>query len=139
MEVSSYSKPAGVYSDIFDSYKPKKSEKVLAIITKTTNKVLSESESCQKSFRGKTMGTGLIGKLIENGQDPVVSLILSYLNWIDVSLMLLMTTNTRTKQALAIRAANHAEQILLKNSKLTDDKGGYNCNILAILKNLMCT
>ena len=129
MEVSSYSKPAGIYSDIYDSYKPEKSEKELAIISKTTIKVLSENESRQKSFKGKTMGTGLIGKLVENGQDPAVSLILSYLNWFDVALMLMMTTNTMTKQALAIRAANHAEQIVLKNSKITDDTGGYNCNI----------
>ena len=123
MEASSYTKPAGVYSDRPESFKPEKKERLLAKICKKNQKQLYQSESCQKSFKGKNIGIELTGKLVAQGQDPAVYLILSYLNWFELALLLTMTACPWTKKALACRAARKIHDILVKNSKLATDEG----------------
>ena len=123
MEVSSYAKPAGIFSDDKTSFKPEKKERLLARILKKNSKQLYQGETCQKAFKGTTMGVELIGRLILLGQDPAVLTILSYLNWFELAVLLSLTECFQAKQALAYRAVCRLHQILVQNSNLRNGEG----------------
>ena len=126
MEVSSYAKPAGIFSDDKTSFKPEKKERLLARILKKNSKQLYQGETCQKAFKGTTMGVELIGRLILLGQDPAVLTILSYLNWFELAVLLSLTECFQAKQALAYRAVCRLHQILVQNSNLRNGEGKKN-------------
>ena len=125
MDVSSYAKPAGIYSDDKTSFKPEKKERMLARILKKNSKQLYQGETCQKAFKGTTMGVELIGRLILLGQDPAVLTILSYLNWFELAVLLSLTESFQAKQALAYRAVCRLHQILVQNSNIRNGEGKF--------------
>ncbi len=123
MDVSSYAKPAGIYSDDKTSFKPEKKERMLAKILKKNSKQLYQGDVCQKALKGTTMGVELIGRLILLGQDPAVLTILSYLNWFELAVLLSLTESFQTKEALAYRAVCRLHQILVQNSNIRNGEG----------------
>ena len=110
-----YSLPAGIFSDQPESYKPTKAEKKLAKWLKIRPKVLSESEDHQKNLKGTHMGHRFVKKLLDQGMDVCVQKFFSYLNWIQLALLLAMLGAPHNK--LNYLAATVAQQVCLHNTR----------------------
>ena len=110
-----YSLPAGIFSDQPESYKPTKGEKRLAKWLKIRPKVLSESVDQQKSLKGKHMGHKFVKKLLDQGMDVCVQKIFSYLNWIQLALLLAMLGAPHSN--LNYLAATVARMVCLNNTR----------------------
>ena len=123
MEVPSYSLPAGVYSDESDSYKPQKKESNLAKIIKLSSKTVRDNSWCQKSLKGRTMGVDFVDSLMDRGQDPVVTNIISYLNWYEIALLLLSITNPRNLKKLLCLVCTQSKVIMWTNSAIRNNEG----------------
>lgn len=123
MEVLSYLLPAGIYSDVSDSYKPQKKEANLAKVIKINSKTLRNNSICQKSLKGRTMGLNFVNSLMDRGQDPVISHIISYLNWYEVALLLLSITNPDNLMKLLCLVAIQGHTIMTINSDMRNNQG----------------
>ena len=77
--------------------------------------MLSESEDHQKNLKSTHMGHRFVKKLLDQGMDVCVQKIFSYLNWIQLALLLAMLGAPHNK--LNYLAATVAQQVCLHNTR----------------------
>ena len=133
MDSGHYALPAGVYSDRPESYQLGREEKRLLRTVRASKNIaaLPNYATIQKELKGRTMGSNLVARLAKNGQLLVAKKILSYLNWIDVTTVLILGG---IQPELCLVLGDLVEQIFVKNTAGT--VAGDNYSPLAYFGNL---
>ena len=115
MDSRHYSLPAGVYSDVPESYQLGREEKRLLKTVRASKNIaaLPNYATIQKELKGRSMGSNLVARLANNGQLLVAKKILSYLNWIDVTTILILGG---IQPELCLVLGDLVEQIFVRNT-----------------------
>ena len=86
-----YSLPAGIYSDDPSSYALGTEEKKLLKIMKIENlKKKSRYVEIQKDLKSVVMGARLVQNLLNHGQVPPLTQIISHLNWYQLAVLFIV-------------------------------------------------